>query len=119
MTYRAELYYGWLRNGCLDWAIMFIRFVSMETHEDSQVAAGIFVAASHLRRDANLPDYQYEYLDELFYWLAYICRSRRFRDHAARRKDERHLLVSVISHRASEEGLGDGMILESNDYLLT
>jgi len=41
----------------------------MEIDEDSQVAAGIFVAAYELLREANLADYEYEHLHDLLRWF--------------------------------------------------
>ena len=48
---------------------MFIRFVSGEVHERSQVAAGLFCAASQLRWSDGLPDYEFDALAELRDWF--------------------------------------------------
>jgi len=48
---------------------MFIRFISGEIDEGSHVAAGLFCAASELRRSADLPDYEFEALNELRNWF--------------------------------------------------
>ena len=48
---------------------MFIRFFSGEIDKDSQVAAGLFCAASDLRASDGLPDYELEALTELKDWF--------------------------------------------------
>lgn len=58
---------------------MFIRFMSVEADKDSQVAAGIFVAAYRLWYETVLPDYEYECLREVLSWFnIYLPRPRRF-----------------------------------------
>ena len=49
--------------------LMFIRFVSGETDKDSHVSAGLFCAASRLRRSEALPDYEFDALTELKDWF--------------------------------------------------
>lgn len=48
---------------------MFIRFVSGEIDAGSQVAAGLFKAASRLRWSEQLPDYEFAALIELRDWF--------------------------------------------------
>jgi len=48
---------------------MFIRFISGEIDEYSQVAAGLFRAASKLRWTEELPDYEFEALSALRDWF--------------------------------------------------
>ena len=48
---------------------MFIRFLSSEIDERSQVAAGLFRAASKLRWADELPDYEFDALSELRNWF--------------------------------------------------
>ena len=48
---------------------MFIRFLSSEIDERSQVAAGLFIAASKLRWTDALPDYEFDALSELKNWF--------------------------------------------------
>ena len=48
---------------------MFIRFVSAEIDERSQVAAGLFCAAADLRWSDGLPDYEFDALTELKDWF--------------------------------------------------
>ena len=48
---------------------MFIRFLSSEIDEHSQVAAGLFCAASKLRCTDELPDYEYDALSDLRNWF--------------------------------------------------
>ncbi len=48
---------------------MFIRFVGAEIDERSQVAAGLFCAASQLRWSDDLPDYEFDALTELKDWF--------------------------------------------------
>jgi len=48
---------------------MFIRFVSGEIDESSGVFAGLFCAASELRWNDGLPDYEIEALTELRDWF--------------------------------------------------
>ena len=48
---------------------MFIRFYSGETDERSQVATGLFCAASELRWSKGLPDYEFDALNELKVWF--------------------------------------------------
>lgn len=48
---------------------MFIRFLSSEIDEDSQVAAGLFHAASKLRWTDELPDYEFDALSDLRNWF--------------------------------------------------
>jgi hypothetical protein len=48
---------------------MFIRFFSSEIHYRSQVAAGLFFAASKLRWTDKLPDYEFDALSELRNWF--------------------------------------------------
>lgn len=48
---------------------MFIRFVSAEIHSDSQLAAGLFCAAYHLRNSETLPDYESDGLTRLLGWF--------------------------------------------------
>ena len=48
---------------------MFIRFVSGEVHERSQVMAGLFCAAAQLRWSDGLPDYEFDALTELKEWF--------------------------------------------------
>jgi hypothetical protein len=49
---------------------MFIRFVSGEIDDRSHVTAGLFCAASQLRRSGGLPDYEFEALTEMKDWFA-------------------------------------------------
>jgi hypothetical protein len=44
---------------------MFIRFVSGEIDEDSLVSAGLFCAAAYLEWTTELPDYEFDALNEL------------------------------------------------------
>jgi hypothetical protein len=48
---------------------VFIRFFSGEIDEDSQVAAGLFSAASALRYSSGLPEYEMNALAELRDWF--------------------------------------------------
>jgi len=48
---------------------MFIRFLSSEIDERSQVAAGLFRAASKLRWTDELPDYEFDALSDLGKWF--------------------------------------------------
>ncbi len=48
---------------------MFIRFLSSEIDERSQVAAGLFCAASKLRWTDDLPDYEFDALSDLRNWF--------------------------------------------------
>jgi hypothetical protein len=48
---------------------MFIRFISSEIDERSQVAAGLFCAASDLRWSDELPDYEFDALSALRDWF--------------------------------------------------
>ena len=48
---------------------MFIRFLSSEIDQRSQVAAGLFRAASKLRWTDKLPDYELDALSELRNWF--------------------------------------------------
>ncbi len=48
---------------------MFIRFVSGDIDERSNVAAGLFCAASELRWRHDLPDYEFDALMELRDWF--------------------------------------------------
>ena len=48
---------------------MFIRFVSGEVDERSQVTAGLFCAAFQLRWSDGLPDYEFDALAELSDWF--------------------------------------------------
>jgi hypothetical protein len=48
---------------------MFIRFLSSEIHECSQVAAGLFCAASKLRWTDELPDYEFDALSDVGNWF--------------------------------------------------
>ena len=48
---------------------MFIRFVSGEVDERSQVMAGLFCAASQLRWSDGVPDYEFDALAELRDWF--------------------------------------------------
>ena len=68
-----------LRDFRWRWCDMFIRFMSGEADEDSQVAAGLFVAASRLWYGTVLPDYEYECLSEVLRWFnLYLPRPARF-----------------------------------------
>lgn len=49
--------------------VMFIRFVSGEIDEDSQVAAGLFCAVTELSCSLGLPDYEADALKELEDWF--------------------------------------------------
>lgn len=48
---------------------MFIRFLSSEIDQHSQVAAGLFRAASKLRWTDELPDYEFDALSDLWNWF--------------------------------------------------
>jgi hypothetical protein len=48
---------------------MFIRFISSEIDECSQVAAGLFCAASDLKWSDELPDYERDALSTLGDWF--------------------------------------------------
>ena len=48
---------------------MFIRFVSGEIDEQAHVAAGLFCAASQLRRTDDLPQYEFEALAKVRDWF--------------------------------------------------
>ena len=65
---------------------MFIRFLSSEIDRDSQVAAGLFCAASRLRWTDEVPDYELDALSDLTEWFnihlespfEYLPRTGRF-----------------------------------------
>lgn len=48
---------------------MFIRFVTSEVDPRSQVSAGLFCAAAHLRWAEDLPQYEFDALTELRDWF--------------------------------------------------
>jgi hypothetical protein len=49
---------------------MFIRFVSGEINDDSHVSAGLFCAAWDLRCSDDLPDYEFDAIEELAIWFS-------------------------------------------------
>lgn len=65
---------------------MFIRFISSEVDERSQVAAGLFCAAAELACTGELPDYELDALSTLRDWFdihlkspfEYLSRCRRY-----------------------------------------
>ena len=99
---------------------MFIRFVSAEILEDSQVAAGIFVAAYKLRLGAALPDYEYEYLNKLLYWFdENLQRPDRFSRSSRPGRNNRAICWFRSSAREHIRKAHEiTVILENNDVLI-
>jgi hypothetical protein len=96
---------------------MFIRFISVELHEDSQVAAGLFVAASQLLCRAELPDYEYEHLTELMGWFdENLPRPWRFsRSNRRARKNRAICWFRSSAQEHLRKAHEMTVILESND----
>jgi len=57
------------RGKIVNGEFMFIRFLSSEIDGRSQVAAGLFCAASKLRWTDELPDYEFDALSDLRNWF--------------------------------------------------
>ena len=55
--------------GVVNGEFMFIRFLSSEIDERSQVAAGLFCAAAKLKWAEELPDYEFDALSAVSNWF--------------------------------------------------
>jgi hypothetical protein len=95
---------------------MLIRFVTTEIHEDSQVAAGIFMAAQKLRDRGDLPFYEYEAMADVLAWFdLYLAEPWRF-SRTLRRRQPR--AISWFRSSATEhirKAWEMAAVLENND----
>ncbi len=98
--------------------LMFIRFVGAEIDERSHVSAGLFCAASQLRRSEGLPDFEFDALTELKDWFDVHMQSPF--DHLPReRRYEQAICWFKPTAREHLERAWDLVaILERNDVLI-
>jgi hypothetical protein len=97
---------------------MFIRFVSGEVDERSQVAAGPFCAASQLRWSEGLPDYELDALTELKDWFNAHMESPFDRLPRDRRNERAVCWFKPRAREHLERAWELVAILERNDVLI-
>ncbi len=98
---------------------MFIRFVSGEVHEDSQVSAGLFNAAFDLLYDPLLPYDEYWVIQDLIDWFnKYLKDPFEYRVKAVRRAQRAICWFKPTAHEYLSCAWELATILERNDVFI-